>query len=104
MQFSWIFFLFLSQFLGVVVYWSIVYVNRKQDDDEDSNDSEISDFEIDETTLETYLTPIDDEDTDNPIDEYIAFQQVLTRTYHWLWHFHPINDYKTTVVSHSFHK
>lgn len=51
-----------------------------QDDDEDS-DSEISDFEIDETTLETYLTPIDDEEADNPIDEYIAFQQTLACAY-----------------------
>lgn len=25
------------------------------------------------------MTPIDDEDCDNPIDEYIAFQQVITR-------------------------
>lgn len=53
-----------------------------QDDDEDDDDSEISDFDIDETTLETYLTPIDDEEADNPIDEYIAFQQTLTCTYH----------------------
>lgn len=51
----------------------------KQDDEDDSDDSELSDFDLDETTLETYLTPIDDEDCDNPIDEYIAFQQVITR-------------------------
>lgn len=27
-----------------------------------------------------YLTPIDDEETENPIDEYIIFQQVMTST------------------------
>lgn len=51
----------------------------QQDDEDDSDDDDLSDFDIDETTLETYLTPIDDEDCDNPIDEYIAFQQVHTR-------------------------
>lgn len=32
---------------------------------------------MDETTLESYTTPIDDEEADNPIDEFITFQQVL---------------------------
>lgn len=66
------FYLFISKFFSLV-HW-------KQDEDEESNDSEISDFEIDETTLETYLTPIDDEEADNPVDEFIAFQQTITRT------------------------
>lgn len=51
----------------------------QQDDDDESDDSELSDFDLDETTLETYLTPIDDEDCDNPIDEYITFQEVINR-------------------------
>lgn len=57
-----------------------------QEDEDSDDDSELSDFDLDETTLETYLTPIDDEDADNPIDEYIAFQQVITRMcFHILW-------------------
>lgn len=33
---------------------------------------------MDETALESYTTPIDDESTDNPIDEFVSFQQVMT--------------------------
>lgn len=53
-----------------------------QEEEDDSDESEFSDFDLDETTLETYLTPIDDEDGDNPVDEYIAFQQVITRKFY----------------------
>lgn len=56
-----------------------MYLVFEQDDDDESDDSELSDFDLDETTLETYLTPIDDEDCDNPIDEYITFQEVINR-------------------------
>ncbi|XP_026473406.1 importin-7 [Ctenocephalides felis] len=40
-------------------------------------DSE-SDYDLDneETTLETYTTPIDDED--NPVDEYVIFKEIIT--------------------------
>lgn len=33
---------------------------------------------MDETALESYTTPIDDEEADNPIDEFVTFQQVMT--------------------------
>lgn len=51
-----------------------------QDDDDDSNDDDDEDliYDEDETALEGYTTPIDDEEADDPIDEYIAFQQVMT--------------------------
>lgn len=44
------------------------------DSDEDDDDD---DDEFDETTLETYVTPIDDEKSENPIDEYITFCEVM---------------------------
>lgn len=51
--------------------------------DEDSNDEDDdeSDDELEETALESYTTPIDDEDADQPIDEYVAFQQVMASEY-----------------------
>lgn len=46
-------------------------------DIEDNSDDEDSDFEpTEETVLETYTTPIDEEDCE--VDEYQAFKQVMT--------------------------
>lgn len=46
-------------------------------DIDDNSDDEDSDFEpTEETVLETYTTPIDEEDSD--VDEYQAFKQVMT--------------------------
>lgn len=53
--------------------------NFVQDDEDSDDESELSDGDIGETTLEVYLTPIDDEEAENPIDEYIEFYQVMTR-------------------------
>ncbi|XP_055373392.1 importin-7 [Condylostylus longicornis] len=51
---------------------------KAEDEDEDDSDAgdEESDYGLNETQLETYTTPIDDEEVDNPIDEYIAFRDV----------------------------
>lgn len=72
---------FYTNILSIIESFDLLFcsISILQDDEDDSDDSELSDFDIDETTLETYLTPIDDEDADNPVDEYIAFQQVITR-------------------------
>lgn len=50
----------------------------QDDTDDDSDDDDDSDTELDETALESYTTPIDDETTDNPVDEFVTFQQVMT--------------------------
>lgn len=46
-------------------------------DIDDNSDDDDSDFDpTEETLLETYTTPIDDEDCE--VDEYEAFKQVMT--------------------------
>lgn len=70
--------MFLKALVNLICNVYLVFYFQ-QDDDDESDDSELSDFDLDETTLETYLTPIDDEDCDNPIDEYITFQEVINR-------------------------
>lgn len=50
----------------------------KDDDDDDSDgnaDDELSN-EIDETALESYTTPLDDDDDPQTVDEYITFHDV----------------------------
>lgn len=51
---------------------------QDEDEDDDSDADDDTDSELDETALESYTTPIDDESTDNPIDEFVTFQQVMT--------------------------
>lgn len=53
----------------------VVWQDEEEDDSNDDDDD--SDDEMEETALESYTTPIDDEDADQPIDEYIAFQSVM---------------------------
>lgn len=49
-------------------------------DVDDNSDDEDSDFEpTEETVLETYTTPIDEEECE--VDEYQAFKQVMTGGY-----------------------
>lgn len=50
--------------------------DENYDDDSDADDD--TDSELDETALESYTTPIDDETGDNPINEFVTFQQVMT--------------------------
>lgn len=52
-------------------------ITQDEDSDEDSDDDNDSD-ELDETALEAFTTPLDDEDSPTAIDEYIAFQDVMT--------------------------
>lgn len=54
-------------------------------DIDDNSDDEDSDFEpTEETVLETYTTPIDEEDCD--VDEYQAFKQVMTGMHSFLFY------------------
>lgn len=49
-------------------------------DVDDTSDDDDSDFEPnEETVLESYTTPLDEENCD--VDEYIAFKQVFTSKY-----------------------
>lgn len=55
-----------------------VNVSIKDDsEDDDDDDDDDSGDELDETALEGYTTPIDDEDSADAIDEYVAFQEVM---------------------------
>lgn len=50
-----------------------------KDDDEDSDDeAEESIGDLNETGLETFTTPIDDEENESAIDEYWTFKEVIT--------------------------
>lgn len=56
--------------------FSVVSATMEDEDDEDySDDDDEDDDEYEQTVLESYLTPLDDEDT--PVDEYVIFKQVL---------------------------
>lgn len=48
-----------------------------KDEDED-DDSDADDLESDETVLESYTTPLDDEETPDAVDEYITFSEVMS--------------------------
>lgn len=50
-----------------------------KDDNEDSDDeAEESIGDLNETGLETFTTPIDDEENESAIDEYWTFKEVIT--------------------------
>lgn len=52
-------------------YRNQLFICADSDEDDDDDD------DFDETTLETYVTPIDDDKSENPIDEYITFCEVM---------------------------
>uniref|UniRef100_U5EWH1 Putative nuclear transport receptor ranbp7/ranbp8 importin beta superfamily n=1 Tax=Corethrella appendiculata TaxID=1370023 RepID=U5EWH1_9DIPT len=52
-------------------------IKEGETDDEDDDDDD-DDDEMEETELEGFTTPLDDEDGPNAVDEYVAFQQVMT--------------------------
>lgn len=48
-------------------------------DDEDSDDDEEESVDdLNETALEGFTTPIDDEEEDSAIDEYVTFKEVFS--------------------------
>lgn len=48
-------------------------------DGDSSDDDSLDDDEAEETALESYQTPLDEENC--PVDEYVIFKQILQRTY-----------------------
>lgn len=50
----------------------------KDNEDDDSDDDDDSSDELDETALETYSTPIDNDEQPECVDEYIVFKEVIT--------------------------
>ncbi|KXJ70625.1 importin-7 [Aedes albopictus] len=48
------------------------------DDEDDDDDDDDSGDELDETALEGFSTPLDDEDNPAYVDEYMVFQEVMT--------------------------
>lgn len=50
---------------------------------------------MDETALESYTTPIDDESGDNPIDEFVSFHQVMTSK--------PFTQYVSVLFTYTSH-
>lgn len=54
-----------------------------QDDDSDDDDSDEDSDELDETPLEGFNTPLDDEEGPNAIDEYVIFQEVMQSTFNF---------------------
>uniref|UniRef100_A0A182IM19 Uncharacterized protein n=1 Tax=Anopheles atroparvus TaxID=41427 RepID=A0A182IM19_ANOAO len=61
---------------GFEVTTSIQDADSDEDDDDDDDDDDDGD-DIDETALESYTTPLDDEENPNAVDEYILFQDVM---------------------------
>lgn len=54
----------------------------KDDDEEESDDEEEDSVDdLNETVLEGFTTPLDEEEDENAIDEYIAFKEVITGTF-----------------------
>lgn len=51
----------------------------KDEDDEDSDDEEEDSVgDLNETALESFTTPIDDEELETAIDEYVSFKEVIS--------------------------
>lgn len=55
-----------------------------KDEDED-DDSDADDLESDETVLESYTTPLDDEETPDAVDEYITFSEVMSSKFFFFY-------------------
>lgn len=59
-----------------------------KDEDSDDDDSDEDSDELDETALEGFSTPLDEEDGPNAIDEYMVFQDVMQSKFSFLPVFH----------------
>lgn len=55
--------------------WFFQEAEEKSDGEEEEDDD---DDDLNETALESYTTPIDEEETDAAIDEYMTFKEVFT--------------------------
>lgn len=50
----------------------------KDDDEESDDEEEDSVGDLNETALEGFTTPLDEEEDENAIDEYVTFKEVIT--------------------------
>lgn len=73
----------LRKWIIVLVANSHYFVNTQDDEeDSDSDDDDLSDADLVETALESYTTPIDnEEDLENAVDEYVSFKEVMSGKY-----------------------
>jgi hypothetical protein len=55
-----------------LIYHNVFQVNN---DGDSSDDDSLDDDEAEETALESYQTPLDEDNC--PVDEYIIFKQIL---------------------------
>lgn len=54
-----------------------------KDDDEESDDEEEDSIDdLNETALEGFTTPLDEEEDENAIDEYVTFKEVISGKYY----------------------
>lgn len=56
-----------------------IYIFQVTNDGDSSDDESLDDDEAEETALESYQTPLDEDSC--PIDEYIIFKQILQSKY-----------------------
>lgn len=64
--------------------WWLQDGNDSDDEDDDDDDDDSGD-EMDETALEGFSTPLDDEDNPAYVDEYMVFQEVMTSKTRFSW-------------------
>lgn len=56
----------------------------EDDSDEEEDDDSDDDDEVDETALEGFTTPLDDDDNPEYVDEYISFQEVFQSEFYFI--------------------
>ena len=58
------------------------FQNGESDDEDEDDDDDDSVDELDETALEGFTTPLDEEEGPDAIDEYVVFQDVMKSALH----------------------
>lgn len=54
----------------------------KDDDDESDDEEEVESIDnLNETALEGFTTPLDEEEDENAVDEYVTFKEVIAGKY-----------------------
>lgn len=62
----------------IIYYRFCLQDGNDSDDEDDDDDDDDSGDDMDETALEGFNTPLDDEDDPAYVDEYMVFQEVMT--------------------------
>lgn len=71
---KWVCFAF-PFFLETSFLTEVILLYQINNDDDSSDDDSLDDNEAEETALESYQTPLDEDNC--PVDEYIIFKQIL---------------------------